>query len=205
MLRLLQLMNLRWHVITTQSPLCTLASFLACIFHRLNKCLITCPPLWYPTEESHCPKHPCNVPIHPFPTNPWKPLIFWLRPFTRAKSLQSYPTLCDPMDCSPWGSYVHGSLQARILEWVAIPFSRRSSWPRGWTRVSHITGRFFTVWAPRDSSAFSRMSQSWNHTVYSLLRLVSFTWPHVFTVPPCPFMAYSSLLLALICLIFLCV
>ena len=35
-----------------------------------------CPPLWYPTEEFHCPKHPCDVPIHPFPTNPWKPLIF---------------------------------------------------------------------------------------------------------------------------------
>ena len=44
-----------------------------------------------------------------------------------AKSLQSYPTLCNPMDCSPPGSSVHGILQARILEWVAIPFSRGSS------------------------------------------------------------------------------
>ena len=42
---------------------------------------------------------------------------------------QSYPTLCDPIDCSPAGSFVHGILQARILEWVAIPFSRGSSWP----------------------------------------------------------------------------
>ena len=41
-----------------------------------------------------------------------------------AKSLQSCPTLCDPMDCSPPGSSVHGILQARILEWVAISFSR---------------------------------------------------------------------------------
>ena len=41
-----------------------------------------------------------------------------------AKSLQSYLTLCDPMDCSPPGSSVHGILQARILEWVAMPFSR---------------------------------------------------------------------------------
>ena len=41
---------------------------------------------------------------------------------------QWYPTLCDPMDCSPQGSSVHGILQARILEWVAIPFSRGSSW-----------------------------------------------------------------------------
>ena len=44
-----------------------------------------------------------------------------------AKSFQSCPTLCDPMDCSPSGSSVHGILQARILEWVAISFSRGSS------------------------------------------------------------------------------
>ena len=44
---------------------------------------------------------------------------------------QSCPTLCDPMDCSPPGSFVYGILQARILEWVAIPFSRGSSQPRG--------------------------------------------------------------------------
>ena len=42
---------------------------------------------------------------------------------------QSCPTLCDPMDCNPPGFSVHGHLQARILEWVAIPFSRGSSWP----------------------------------------------------------------------------
>ena len=56
-------------------------------------------------------------------------------------------TLCNPMDCSPPGSSVHGTLQARILEWVAIPFSSETSPPRGWTQVSCITGRFFTVWA----------------------------------------------------------
>ena len=44
---------------------------------------------------------------------------------------QSYPTLCRPMDCSPPGSSVHGILQARILEWVAIPFSKGSSQPQG--------------------------------------------------------------------------
>ena len=44
---------------------------------------------------------------------------------------QSYPTLCDPLDCSTPGSSVHGILQERILEWVAIPFSRGSSHPRG--------------------------------------------------------------------------
>ena len=47
-------------------------------------------------------------------------------------------TLCDPMDCSLPGSYVHGILQARILEWVAVPFSRGSFQPRDQTQVSHI-------------------------------------------------------------------
>ena len=54
------------------------------------------------------------------------------------------PTLCDPMDCSPPGSSVKGILQARILKWVAISFSRGSSWPRNWTQVSCIAGRLFT-------------------------------------------------------------
>ena len=60
---------------------------------------------------------------------------------------QSCPTLCDPVDCSPPGSSVHGILQARILEWVTISFSRGSSRPRDWTRVSHIGGRRFNLWA----------------------------------------------------------
>ena len=64
---------------------------------------------------------------------------------------QSCLTLCDPMDCSLPGSSVHGILQATILEWVAIPFSRGSFWPRDWTLVSCIAGRFFTVWAPREA------------------------------------------------------
>ena len=54
----------------------------------------------------------------------------------RAKSLQSCPTLCDPTDCSPRGSSVKGILQARILEWVAMPSSRESSQLRDWTQVS---------------------------------------------------------------------
>ena len=56
---------------------------------------------------------------------------------------QLCPTLCDPMDCSPQGSSVHGILQARILEWAAISFSRGSSRPRDRTQVSHIVGRHF--------------------------------------------------------------
>ena len=52
---------------------------------------------------------------------------------------QSCPALCNPMDCSPPGSSIHGILQARILEWVAIPFSRGSSQPKDQTRVSCIS------------------------------------------------------------------
>ena len=58
-------------------------------------------------------------------------------------------TLCDPMDHSPPGSSVHGILQARILERVAIPFSRGSSQPRSWTWISCVASRFFTIWATR--------------------------------------------------------
>ena len=60
---------------------------------------------------------------------------------------QSRPTLCDPMDDSLPGSVVHGILQARILEWAVIPFSRGSSQPREQSRVSCIADRCFTVWA----------------------------------------------------------
>ena len=64
---------------------------------------------------------------------------------------QSCPTLCDPMDYSLSGSSVHGIFQARILEWVAISFSRRSSQPRDWTWVSCTVGRRFTIWATREA------------------------------------------------------
>ena len=64
--------------------------------------------------------------------------------------VQSCPTLCNPMDCSLLGSSVHGIFQARVLEWVAIPFSQGSSWPWDWTWVSCIAGRFFTVWTTRE-------------------------------------------------------
>ena len=63
---------------------------------------------------------------------------------SQSQVAQSCPTLCDPMDCSLPGSSIHGIFQAGILEWIAISFSRRSSWPRDWTRVSHIVGRRFT-------------------------------------------------------------
>ena len=64
---------------------------------------------------------------------------------------QSCPTLSDPVDCSPPGSSVHGILQARVLEWVAMPSSRGSSQPRDRTQVSHTAGGFFIIWATRET------------------------------------------------------
>ena len=88
--------------------------------------------------------------------------FYWSRIESERESevTQSCPTLCDPMDCSPPGSWVHWIFQARILEWVAISFSRRSSQPSDWTRVSPIVGRCFTIWATReDSVQFSSVPQ----------------------------------------------
>ena len=64
------------------------------------------------------------------------------------KVAQSCKTLCDSMD-----SIVHGILQATTLEWAAFLFSRRSSWPRNWTQVSHIAGGFLTSWTIRQAQA----------------------------------------------------
>ena len=64
---------------------------------------------------------------------------------------QSCLTLYDTMDCSPQGSSLHGILQARILEWVVISFSRGFSQPRDGTWVFHIAGRLFTIWTTREA------------------------------------------------------
>ena len=63
----------------------------------------------------------------------------------------SHVWLSDPTDCSPPGSSVHGILQARVLEWVAMPSSKESFQPRDRTKVSHIAGRFFTIWDTREA------------------------------------------------------
>ena len=77
------------------------------------------------------------------------------------------------MDCSPPGSSVHEILQARILEWVAIPFSRGSSWPRDQIWVSCIAGRFFTIWATRSEvKSLSRV------------RLFATPWTVAYQAPP---------------------
>ena len=66
-------------------------------------------------------------------------------------SLSCVRLFVTPMDFSPPGFSVRGILQTRILEWVAIPFSRGSSWLRDQTQVSCIAGRFFTTWATREA------------------------------------------------------
>ena len=66
-------------------------------------------------------------------------------------SPQSCPILCDPMDCSPPSSSAMGILQARTLDWVAMPSSRGSFQPRDQLQVSCIAGRFFTIWAIREA------------------------------------------------------
>ena len=105
----------------------------------------------------HSPHHPLPVPynsngakIRQILGHILALLILAVRPWGTQKVkvlvVQSCPTLCNPMDCNPPGSSVHGILQARILEWVAISFSRRSSWPR----VSCIACIFFIIWGTRD-------------------------------------------------------
>ena len=98
------------------------------------------------------------------------------------------PTLLTPMDCSLPGSSVHGIFQARILEWVAISFSRGSYWPRVWTQVSCIAGRFFTIWATREAprsprsdsllclSLLEPMASRFSHSASNRAGKYSFKW-----------------------------
>ena len=83
--------------------------------------------------------------------------------WSEVKVTQLCPTLCHPMDCR-----VHGILQATILEWVAVPFSRGSSQPRNQTQVSHIAGWIFTSWATRGAK---------NTGMGSLSLLQQICWP----------------------------
>ena len=86
-------------------------------------------------------------------------VLIW---YMSAQSLPSYPTLYNPMDCSLQSSSVHGILQARTLEWVALPSPKGSSQPRGWTHISCISciaSRFFTHWATWGADPFGRQPQ----------------------------------------------
>ena len=83
---------------------------------------------------------------------------------------------CDPADCSPPGFSVHGILQARILEWVAISFSRRSSQPRDRTLVSRIAGRRFNLWAIREALFFFLLLLLWSSLI-SIIQCFPFLPP----------------------------
>ena len=78
---------------------------------------------------------------------PMIPWILYQTVVVEVLVIQSCFTLCNPMDCSLPGSFAHGILQERILEWVAMPSSRGSPQPRDWILVSHTAGRYFTIWA----------------------------------------------------------
>ena len=81
----------------------------------------------------------------------------------RAKLLQLCPTLCDPIDCSPPGSSVHGVLQARILEWVAMSSSRGSSRPRDGTGVSYVS--CINIWFFAISATWEALHNGGGQTV----------------------------------------
>ena len=103
---------------------------------------------------------------------PW--ILALCRP---AESLQPCPTLYSPVDCSPPGSHVHEILQTRILEWVAMPSSRASSWPGDWTHISHVSsiGRRVLYHIP---------SANWEALLLLLLLLLSrFSRVRLFATP----------------------
>ena len=84
----------------------------------------------------------------------WLHLGLMLCMKVKVKLLSRVRLFCDPLDCSLPGFSVHGILQARILEWVTISFSRGSSWPRDQPRVFHIGGRRFNLWATREAPCY---------------------------------------------------
>ena len=79
--------------------------------------------------------------------------------------MSSCVSLCNPVDWSPPGSSIHGILQARTVEWVAISFSRGTSRPRDRTQVSCIAGGFFTTASPGSPL---RLGSSWSHIILPL-------------------------------------
>ena len=102
-------------------------------------------------------------------------LIFRVGKKVKVLVTQSCLTLCKSTDCTTPGSSVHEIFQARILEWVAIPFSRESSRPKVQTWDSRTAGRFFTIWATREALLesniviFSSVSEGNSYSFFSFL------------------------------------
>ena len=116
----------------------------------------------------------------------WLPCSMWGLNSLKVKVLvaQPCPTLCNPIDRNPPGSSVCGILQARILEWEAIPFSRDPSQPRDRIPVSCIAGGFFfTIWAPGEASNSSGAGLSGSQRGWKpassphLCQHLSWAWP----------------------------
>ena len=102
----------------------------------------------------------------------WHSAFFLVQLSYESEFAQSCPTLCNPMHCSLPGSSVHGTFQARVLEWVAISFSRVSSRPRDWTRVSCIAGNALTsvhnYWE-NDSFNYTDLCQQSDVSAFNML------------------------------------
>ena len=115
--------------------------FLKCLLNHIRK-FLTFKELpskeWIAFPKFACTSSIKNQKAHPIETMLLPPTSHTYA-CVCAKSLQSCPTLCDTIDCSPPGSSVPGILQARILEWATIPFSRGSSRPRDGTHVSYVS------------------------------------------------------------------
>ena len=117
--------------------------------HGLQHARLTCPSLSPRVYSNSCP------------------LSWWCGQWVSWDHQRQWKWTCQLLSCI-WLSaglwlwpnmlLIHGILQARIIQWVAIPFSRGSSWPRDWTCVSCIPSRFFTIWATREVLPQIRLS-----------------------------------------------
>ena len=113
-------------------------------------------------------------------------LLSWSE--SESEVTQSCPTLCDPVDCRPPGSSIHGILQARILEWVAISFSRGSSWPRDRTQVSHKQADVLTSEPPGNHGLYSPWNSPGQNTGVNSLSLLQGSNPGL---PHCRWILYQ--------------
>ena len=149
-------------------------------FHLLNCYVFSLVCLWGNLAVNHSScfgsQVPCTAPCLSYLLQlyVWKLLShIWLFVTLRtiqwvSEIAQSCPTLCNPMDCSPPGSSIHGILQARILRWVAISFSRGSSLPRDRTQISRIAGRPFNPWVTREAPDNFWINSSHLHNLHEV-------------------------------------
>ena len=123
-------------------------SIVPCTAAAAARSLQSCPALWDPIDGQ-----PARL-LRPWDSpgkNTGVGCHFLLQCIkVKVKSFSRVRLFTNPMDYSLPGSSVYGIFQARVLEWVAISFSRRSSQPGDWTQVSRIVGRGFTVWGTRE-------------------------------------------------------